>query len=200
MSITINVANSSHVKHAQTICDLIEAAAFKRGTGIAKRDAAYIAEKLKAGKAVIALQNETVAGFCYIEGWDHAKYVANSGLIVAPDFQRKGLAKKIKAAAFYLARSLYPSAKVFGITTSLPVMKINTSLGYQPVTFSELTQDATFWNGCKSCPNYDVLTRNDKKLCLCTGMLAPSKEEAPDLDKDSIDIFENLKTNNHGEQ
>lgn len=183
MSISILVGEASHVKHAQTICDLIETAAFKRGTGIAKRDPSYIAKKLTSGKAVIALENDIVAGFCYIEDWDHGKYVANSGLIVAPQFQKQGLAKKIKSAAFHLARSLFPKAKVFGITTSLPVMKINSALGYKPVTFSELTQDETFWNGCQSCPNYDILSRNNKKLCLCTGMLAPSKEEAPELDQ-----------------
>ena len=56
-------------------------------------------------------------------------------------------------------------------------MKINSQLGYQPVTFSELTQDDAFWDGCKSCPNYDILLRNERRLCLCTAMLAPSKEE-----------------------
>ena len=193
MAITINVANASHQEHASTICELIEVAAQKRGTGIAKRDPAYVAEKLMSGKAVIALDEGRVAGFCYVEDWDHGKYVANSGLIVAPEYQRQGLAKKIKKAAFQLARSLYPKARVFGITTSLAVMKINSALGYKPVTFSELTQDETFWKGCQSCPNYDVLTRNDRKLCLCTGMLAPSKEEAPELDLTNLIIKENEK-------
>jgi hypothetical protein len=78
---------------------------------------------------------------------------------------------------FNLARDKFPEAKVFCITTSLAVMKINTELGYKPVTFSELTQDDAFWGGCQSCPNYDILERNHRKMCLCTAMLAPSKVE-----------------------
>jgi hypothetical protein len=57
------------------------------------------------------------------------------------------------------------------------VMKINTELGYMPVPFSELTQDDQFWKGCASCPNYAILQEKQRKMCLCTGMLAPSKLE-----------------------
>ena len=128
-------------------------------------------------QGVIAFVGDEIAGFCYIETWSHEKYVANSGLIINPKFRKMGLAKAIKQNVFQLARDRHPSARVFGITTSLAVMKINSELGYRPVTFSELTQDEAFWKGCQSCPNYDILTRNDRKLCLCTGMLAPSKEE-----------------------
>ncbi len=170
-TIKIQYANSSHTSYAQAICDLIESAAKQRGTGIAKREPEYIKTKMENGNAVIALDGEKLAGFCYIEIWENKKYVANSGLIVHWDYRGHGLAKKIKAKAFELSREKYPNSKLFGITTSLPVMKINSDLGYRPVTFSELTQDETFWNGCKSCPNYDILTRNERKNCLCTGML-----------------------------
>lgn len=58
-------------------------------------------------------------------------------------------------------------------------MKINYELGYQPVTFSELTDDESFWNGCQTCANYDILTRTNRKMCLCTGMLYdPAKKAA----------------------
>ena len=67
-------------------------------------------------------------------------------------------------------------AKIFGITTSLAVMRINSELGYKPVTFSELTSDESFWKGCQSCPNYDILTRNKRNNCLCTGMLYDPKQ------------------------
>ncbi|MDA0844159.1 MAG: GNAT family N-acetyltransferase, partial [Bacteroidetes bacterium] len=60
---------------------------------------------------------------------------------------------------------------IFGITTGSAVMKINYQLGYQPVTFSELTDDPKFWDGCQTCLNYDILTRTNRKMCLCTGML-----------------------------
>ncbi|HCD53774.1 MAG TPA: GNAT family N-acetyltransferase [Balneolaceae bacterium] len=171
MSVTVEYANSEHFKYAQPICDLIEAAAKQRGTGIAKREPEYIKTKMRNGNAVIALDGVNLAGFCYIEIWENKKYVANSGLIVHWDYRGMGLAKKIKAKAFELSKKKYPNSKLFGITTSLPVMKINSELGYKPVTFSELTQDDTFWNGCRSCPNFDILTRNERRNCLCTGML-----------------------------
>ncbi len=175
---TVQVATKKHLVYAEAVCALIEEAAKKRGTGIAKRDPEYIRSKIRDGKAVIALADEALAGFCYIETWSHHKYVANSGLIVSPSYRKAGLARKIKETAFELSREKYPDAKLFGITTSLAVMKINSDLGYKPVTFSELTTDEEFWNGCQSCPNFDILTRTNKKMCLCTGMLCdPNAEE-----------------------
>jgi hypothetical protein len=57
-------------------------------------------------------------------------------------------------------------------------MKINSDLGYEPVTYSELTTDEQFWNGCKSCVNYEILQSKEKKNCLCTAMLYdPVKEQ-----------------------
>ena len=177
MDFKIQVATDAHLKYAEEICKTIEQSAKLRGTGIAKRDINYIEQKIQNGNAAIALLENTFVGFCYIEVWEHGKYVANSGLIVAPKFRGNGLAKKIKSLVFNHARNKFPNAKVFGITTSLPVMKINSSLGYHPVTFSELPQDDSFWKSCGSCPNFDILTRNSRKMCLCTGMLAPSKNE-----------------------
>ena len=177
MDIQISVAGPEHAVYAQAICDLIEESAKARGTGIAKRKPEYIEEKMRTGKAIVALAGETIAGFSYIETWGHGEYVANSGLIVNPEFRRHGLARKIKAAVFKLSRKKYPAAKIFGITTSLPVMKINSDLGYRPVTFSELTQDDAFWAGCKTCPNYDILSRNERHMCLCTAMMAPSADD-----------------------
>lgn len=175
MNITIEVAQATHLPYAETICALYADSAKDRGTGIAKREPAYIRQKMEQSNGIIALADNKLAGFCYIETWTHGKYVANSGLIVAPEFRGLGLAKRIKKYAFDYARNKFPEARVFGITTSLAVMKINHELGYRPVTFSELTQDEAFWKGCQSCPNYDILMRNDRKLCLCTGMLASSK-------------------------
>ena len=171
MDIHVQVAGDQHIHFAQEICDLMEQAALARGTGIAKRKPEYLQQKMRDGKAIIALGDGQVAGFCYIETWGHGQYVANSGLIVSPAFRNLGLAKRIKEKAFELSRHKYPEAKLFGITTSLAVMKINSDLGYKPVTFSELTTDEVFWQGCQSCRNYDILTRNEHKLCLCTGML-----------------------------
>ena len=165
------VANTTHFKYAQAICDTIADSAKVRGTGIAKRTPEYIKKKLANGNAIIALNGEAFAGFCYIEIWGHEKFVAHSGLIVHPDFRNQGLARKIKKAIFDLSMKKFPDAKIFGITTGLPVMKINYELGYKPVTFSELTDDPEFWKGCQTCKNFDVLTRTEQKMCLCTGML-----------------------------
>jgi len=175
----IIIANKSHAGYAQIICDTIAESAKVRGTGIAKRTPEYVITKMENGNSVIALDGDAFAGFCYIEAWGHGKFVANSGLIVHPDFRNLGLAKKIKEAIFAHSRKKYPDAKVFGITTGLAVMKINSDLGYRPVTFSELTDDPTFWKGCQTCRNYDILQRTEQKMCLCTGMLYdPVAEEA----------------------
>lgn len=166
------VAGSPHMGFAQAICDEMAASAKARGTGIAKRTPEYLINKMQEGKAVIAFaQDGTWAGFCYIESWSHETYVANSGLIVAPQFRKSGLAKLIKQKIFELSRLKYPEAKIFGLTTGLAVMKINSNLGYEPVTYSELTQDDMFWDGCKSCINYEILTSKERKNCLCTAML-----------------------------
>ncbi|MBS9462033.1 GNAT family N-acetyltransferase [Flagellimonas sp. HMM57] len=167
----IVIANESHYKYAQIISDTITESAKVRGTGIAQRTPEYIIKRLQNGNAVIALEGEKFAGFCYIEVWGNKNFVANSGLIVHPDFRKQGLAKKIKKAVFELSKEKFPDAKIFGITTGLPVMKMNYELGYKPVTFSELTDDPEFWKGCQTCKNFDILTRTERKMCLCTGML-----------------------------
>ena len=173
----VQVAGEQHQHLAEAICKEMEESAKARGTGIAKRNPDYIRQKMQEGKAIIATTKEGVfAGFCYIETWGHEKFVSNSGLIVAPAFRKDGLATKIKHRAFELSRKKYPDAKLFGLTTSLAVMKINSDLGYEPVTFSELTDDADFWKGCSSCVNYDILTSRNHKMCLCTGMVYDPKE------------------------
>lgn len=170
--ILIRVANSGDVHYSTIITDEMEASAKARGTGIAKRSPEYIAQKMQEGKAVIAhTPDGTWVGFCYIEAWGHEQFVANSGLIVAPAFRKSGVAKQIKKRVFDLSREKYPHAKIFGLTTGLAVMKINSELGYEPVTYSELTDDEQFWAGCKSCVNYETLMSKDRKNCFCTAML-----------------------------
>ncbi|MDR1226955.1 MAG: GNAT family N-acetyltransferase [Prevotellaceae bacterium] len=171
MNVKIIRADASHVPYAQRVCDLIYESAQQRGTGIAKRTPEYVGDKMADGKAVVALDGHRLVGFSYIETWGHGKFVANSGLIVDPLYRNMGLAYKIKKKVFELSRELYPDACIFGITTGLAVMKINSALGYVPVTFSELTDDPVFWKGCEGCRNYDILTRNNYRMCLCTGML-----------------------------
>src|SRR3954467_11089348 len=170
----------------------MEASAKARGTGIAKRNPEYIENKMLEGKAVIAITADgRWVGFCYIETWSHGGDVANSGLIVAPEFRKSGVAKRIKQAVFNLSREKYPNAKIFGLTTGLAVMKINSELGYEPVTYSELTQDEAFWAGCKSCVNYDILMSKNRQNCLCTGMLYDPKDHYQP--EETRDFFEKKK-------
>lgn len=175
-------ANESHVEYAEQICNEMFESAKARGTGIARRKPEYVANKMIEGKSVIALHKDgTWAGFCYIETWSHGNYVANSGLIVNPEFRKFGLAKAIKHRIFKLSREKYPTAKVFGLTTGLAVMKINSDLGYEPVPYSELTQDEEFWKGCTSCVNFEILQSKDRKNCLCTAMLWDPAEKEKEL-------------------
>ncbi|WP_347070078.1 GNAT family N-acetyltransferase [Flavobacterium sp. WV_118_3] len=177
MNVIIVIAQKEHYVYAAEICDTIETSALQRGTGIAKRTPEYIRKKIDMQDAVIALENGKFAGFCYIESWSHGKFVAHSGLIVHPDYRHLGLAKKIKTFVFDYSQKKYPEAKIFGITTGLAVMKINSDLGYRPVPFSELTDDPSFWSGCTTCSNFDILQRKENKMCLCTGMLYDPNEK-----------------------
>ena len=169
--IDVMVADESHIVYVETILDTIEAAAKVRGTGIAKRSSEYVEQKMREGKVIIALYGDEFAGFSYIESWGNKQYVATSGLIVPDKFRNLGLAKRIKYNAFQLARLRWPKAKLFSLTSGSAVMKMNTELGYFPVTFADLTDDEAFWRGCNGCVNHDVLVRTQRRYCICTAML-----------------------------
>lgn len=181
--IKVVVANASHEKYVDIILATITDSAKKRGSGIASRTHEYLATKMRERKAIIALagEEEEFAGFCYIESWGNKEYVANSGLIVVEKFRKHHLATRIKQTAFTLSRLRWPHAKLFGLTSQAAVMKINTSLGYVPVTFAELTQDDAYWAGCGTpekpcCINCDILARTGRKYCICTAMLFDPKD------------------------
>lgn len=197
VEILIRTAGLEHLSYAEQICNEMESSARARGTGIARRSPEYISEKMLEGKAIVALTSTGAwIGFCYIETWNHGKYVANSGLIVAPEFRKLGVAKKIKEAIFNLSREKYPAAKIFGLTTGLAVMKINSELGYEPVTYSELTQEDAFWNGCKSCVNYEILLNKDRKNCLCTAMLFDPEEKQLLTTESNVNLKSSTTTSN----
>ena len=202
-NIKVEVAGQEHIKYVDEINDAIDTASRQRGTGIARRSYEYLSTKINEGKAIIALDGDKFAGFCYIETFGNNKnFVANSGLIVVPEYRGLGLAKEIKNKAFQLSRKKYPDAKIFGLTTGLAVMKINHGLGYRPVTFSELTDDDLFWNGCKGCVNYDILERMGKSKCLCTAMIYDPAWEKPSKNGNGIrkrsllDVMQKLKLKN----
>lgn len=189
--IQVLVAGPEHETYVDTILQTIADAAKVRGTGIAKRTHEYLATKMKEAKAVIALKGDRFAGFSYIETWGNKQYVTTSGLIVHPDFRGLGVAKKIKDMTFSLARTRWPYAKIFSLTSGAAVMKMNTELGYQPVTFADLTDDEAFWRGCEGCVNVDVLHRTGRKYCICTAMLYDPEEHLPA--KIPEDVIERIK-------
>lgn len=192
--IIVRVATSADTKYSTIITDEMAASAQARGTGIAKRSPEYVAKKMEDGKAVIAhTPDGDWVGFCYVEAWGHDEFVANSGLIVSPAFRKSGIAKLIKKRVFELSREKYPDAKIFGLTTGLAVMKINSDLGYEPVTYSELTDDEEFWAGCKSCVNFDILMSKDRKNCMCTAMLYdPVDHYEPEETKEEFKKYSRL--------
>ncbi len=194
-TLIVREATPDDKKYAETITNEMAESAKARGTGIAKRSPEYIQSKMDEGKAVIALTSDgTWVGFCYIEAWEDTKYVANSGLIVAPAFRKSGVAREIKRKVFDLSRKRYPDAKIFGLTTGLAVMKINSDLGYEPVTYSELTTDEEFWKGCRSCVNYEILMSKERKNCMCTAMLFdPAEKKAAQLNGHTVGAEEHEK-------
>ncbi len=175
--IEVRRATNEDVKYTHEISRLIEQAAQKRGTGIAKRTPEYLQEKIEGGKAVIATNGDELVGFCYIESWEGKKFVATSGLIVKEEYRGQGLSRKIKEEAFKLSREKFPKAKLFSITTSIAVLKLNLEMGYKPVNLDELTDDEEFWEGCKTCVNYPILQHTNRTHCLCTGLLYDPEEQ-----------------------
>ncbi|WP_185877150.1 argininosuccinate synthase domain-containing protein [Blattabacterium cuenoti] len=176
MKIKVRVSSEKDTKYVYLICKKIQESAKIRGTGIAKKNPEYIKRKMVNGDAIIAFCDKKLAGFSYLDVFQNNKFIVNSGLIVFPEFRKQGLAKIIKIELFNLSRKKFPNSKIFSITTNNTVIKINTELGFNPVSFNELTNSENFWKGCRSCTNFDILNRNNKKMCLCTGLLYDPKK------------------------
>lgn len=170
--IFVRIATINDIKYIDEIIQETESSAIARGSGISKRSPESLAQKMRDEKAVIAV---TIAGewvgFAYFETWENDKFISNSGLIVSPKFRNFGVARAIKDRIFIISRRRYPEAKIFSITSGVAIMKMNTQLGFEPVSFAEITHDPSFWEGCKSCVNYNSLEGKKKCNCLCTAML-----------------------------
>lgn len=195
------MASRQHLGYIPTILNTINEAAKVRGTGIARRTPEYLERKILERKAVIALgPGGEFAGFSYIESWSARRFVANSGLIVAPAYRGLGVARRIKETTFALSREMFPQAKIFSLTTGGAVMKMNFDLGFRPVTFDELTTDAAFWRGCESCVNFDILQRNGGHKCLCVGLLYDPAENHPHTKTHTQHTANNITTRKHNPQ
>lgn len=164
-------ATAEHIPYIPDILSAIYDASRVPGNSIVMRDPEYLAQKMREGKAVIALENGNFAGFCYIECWQNQEFIANSGLIVKPEYRGQGLARAIKRTIVEVSRTLFPGSRLFGITKSATVIRINKDLGFSLVDYDQLTTDPLFWNGCKTCPYYPTLLENKGISCLCQGLL-----------------------------
>jgi hypothetical protein len=170
--IIVRSAIPADVVFADEIIHEIESSVLASGSGISKRSAASVIEKIDTGKAIVAVTADGEwAGFSYIEIWDNGRFVSNSSPIVSPKHRNQGVAYQIKTQIFELSRSKYPEAMVFSITSELTIMKLNTRLGFEPVTYTEIARESIFWDSCKSCVNYDILQSKNRENCLCTAML-----------------------------
>lgn len=172
----IRIAVPADVRHVYAILYEMERSAHERGTGIARRSPQSLCKKIYAGHAVIATtQDGEWVGFSYIQPWQNAAFVSNSGLIVRPEYRGMHVAARIKEMIFELARTMYPDAKIFSITSGAAVLALNHQLGFRPVTYAEITTDEAFWDQCRACVNYPVLKEKNKKICLCTAMIFEPK-------------------------
>lgn len=175
-SFDIRVAVPADIKYVYPILEEMERSARARGTGIARRSPQSLCQKIYEGKAVIALTaSGDWAGFSYIEIWEGG-FVSNSGLIVNPAYRGAGVARAIKEKVFALSHERYPAASVFSITTGAAVMKMNHRLGFEPVTYDQITKDGLFWDQCKQCVNFGILQSTGRTKCLCTAMLFKSSD------------------------
>jgi GNAT superfamily N-acetyltransferase len=176
-AVEVRIAVPADVKHVYPILEEMERSAKVRGTGIARRTPQSLCQKIYDGKAVIAVAaGGEWAGFSYIEVWSNGEFVSNSGLIVNPKYRNAGVARAIKQEIFEMARVLYPDAKIFSITTGAAILKMNHRLGFEPVTYADITRDDRFWDQCKHCVNHAILEGQERKRCLCTAMLfTPAK-------------------------
>lgn len=173
------MATSGDHSYAAAIANEMAYSSARRGTGIAPRTPEYVMKKMDEGLAVIAVNtgNGAWAGFCYIEVWQHKKYVANSGLIVSPGYRGTGISKEIKVALFDHCRSAFPEAKLFSLSTSPAVMHVNKALGYKVVPFAEVMNDELFLTGCQSWVNYtDLMNRDQTHLPYVAMMFDPLAE------------------------
>jgi hypothetical protein len=171
-TIVVRLATEHDQRFVQNIITEIEIASQIKGTGICKREPAFISQKITEGNAVMAVTPSGAwAGFCYIQPHDNGQFVSSCALVISRNFRNRGIASQIKAQVLALAKNKYPAARIFGLTTSHVVERINAQLNYVEVSYAEVTQADTFWQSCRSCENYQLLLQQDKKKCLCKAMV-----------------------------
>ena len=165
--IDVRVAGPGDVVHAEAIAEAICREVEAGAIGMALRTPELLRAKMLAGDALIATRGGHWAGFCYLSPWEGGRFVSTSALIVPQPFRGLGTARLLKHASLELARRRYPGARLFGITMSPSVAKINLELGLRQVPYSEITSDPGFWQGCETCPFHAELVANRGVTCRC---------------------------------
>lgn len=172
MYFEVTVATEAHIIYIKDILAAIYEASQVPGNSIVMRDPDYLALKMREGKAVIALCDDgSFAGFCYLECWQDEQFLANSGMIVKPEYRGQGLATRIKQEIVRVCHEMFPDAAIFGITKSEAIKKISLRLGFEEVPYTEITTDPKFWKGCDTCRHYDELLANGGRSCHCTALI-----------------------------
>ncbi len=167
----ISVPTKEHIPFSQEIENLLKQAATEKSRGLNIMSAEYIADKILKGDAIVATKNGELAGFCYLRRRKKGTYVSISGIVLIPKYRKGGLSKAIVKEAFELAREKYPEAKIFSLSTSPTIARINSENGYKPINYSKLSTSADFWASCSNCLNYQTLKSNNYARCLCSAML-----------------------------
>jgi N-acetylglutamate synthase-like GNAT family acetyltransferase len=167
----ISITDERHIHFAREIELLFEQATSEKSIGLTLKSGKYIGKKIIQGEAVIATKQGRLAGICYLRHRDDDNFISISGVVVVPQFRKMGLAKMMINEIFEMARNKYPKAKIFSLTTSPEVMRINSLSGYKPINYSKLSSSDKFWNECSDCPNFHFLKKNNNTRCLCSAML-----------------------------
>lgn len=161
LNYTIKQISAADVIYASSILDAINESATKRGTGIEDRPQGYIEDKMNKGLGVIVIDNVTNdwIGFCTLEVWKHKLFLANTGLIIQPEYRGYGISAGIKSKLFDLCRQNFPKAKILSMTTNPMVIASNEVLGFTQVSFAEILKDPLFVEGCTSWVDYVELMK-----------------------------------------
>jgi ribosomal protein S18 acetylase RimI-like enzyme len=167
-TVEIRASSAADIGLSQTASDLIASASDE--FDIARRHPEFLEAKIQSGQAVFALDDHDLVGFGYFSDWDYGRFVSHSGLIVKPEYRGRGLGRRLKLALLKASRQQFPHAVLMSLTTSPEVKAMNLKLGFQVVPIEELTTDAAFWAGCKSCCRYTETLAKGLKCC-CEGMV-----------------------------
>jgi len=168
LGIEVRLATTEDADLADRAAALIEEAS--REYDIAFRETSWLRDKIETGHAAMAFRDGDLVGFGFWSDWQGGRFISHSGLVVCPSARGKKVGRRLKMVLFESSRRRYPEAVIMSLTTSEEVKTLNRSLGFKPAPLDRLTTDAGFWEGCKSCRNWEDVSRRGVKCC-CEAMI-----------------------------